>query len=346
MDQRVPYKRPQRLRRFVFTLNNWTQEEYNHLVSPAVTAKVRWMIVAKETGAECGTPHLQGAVVLLTQMAFSTVKTLLGSPRFRLENMNGTPDQSLVYCTKQDPHPFTYGQMPAQGKRNDLKDVCQLVLNGTTMRDLAANQDIGAVAIVKYHKGLTILRSLTVPPRSEPPAVYWIWGETGTGKTRSCFEFAEHMGEVWISGGGFKWFDGYDGQRSVLFDDFRSKGVSFNFLLRLIDRYPMRVEFKGGFVEWTPQFIFFTAPKHPDSMFASRLEHQPEDIRQLHRRISGIFELPREGKEWAFEQARILEMQGTVPTDVVEPILLADTVPFAWEDDSMSFDADDYLKDI
>lgn len=297
-----PYRRPQnRLTRFVFTLNNWTQEEYLLLTSAAVTAKMRWMIIAKEVG-EQETPHLQGAAVLKTQTAFSTVKTLLGSPRIHLEVMHGSPEQSLAYCSKQDSNPFVFGKLPTQGKRTDLALVAEKVREGATLRDLAKDGE-GAVAVVKFHKGLTVLRSLTRPKRdpSKPPIIVWVHGPTGVGKTRSCFELGSKLGDVWISSGGLRWFDGYDGQRCAIFDDFRAKGVSFHFLLRITDRYPMQVEFKGGFVEWTPEFIFFTAPSHPDTMFAKRKEHVPEDIAQLNRRISHIFEFPNDRE--AFEQA-------------------------------------------
>lgn len=56
-----------RLRRIVFTLNNWTQEEYDWLTTTLPTLpqpKVTWMIVGKEVAPETGTPHLQGMHLL------------------------------------------------------------------------------------------------------------------------------------------------------------------------------------------------------------------------------------------------------------------------------------------
>lgn len=46
-----------RYSRFCFTLNNWTQEEYEDLTS----RQVKWMVIGKEVG-DNGTPHLQGCV--------------------------------------------------------------------------------------------------------------------------------------------------------------------------------------------------------------------------------------------------------------------------------------------
>lgn len=288
----TPYQRPPRGTRYVFTLNNWTQTEYTLLTSTAVTALMKWMVVAKETGVN-NTPHLQGAFILITQTAFSTVKRLGGFGRAHLEMMRGSPQDSLAYCSKQDSAPFVYGILPTPGKRNDLKEVASKIIGGAKITDLTTEVD-DAVCVIKFHKGLTILRSLVRPPRSGPPKVFWIHGETGVGKTRCCFEWGNRMGDVWISSGGLRWFDGYDGQETVIFDDFRTKGVQFSFLLRILDRYPMSVEFKGGFVGWNPKYIFITAPEHPQVMFSQRKAHIPEDYRQLERRISHIFFLPND----------------------------------------------------
>lgn len=291
---RTPYARPSRagtmLRRFVFTLNNWTQEEYEKIKN----MKCQWMIIGKEVG-EQGTPHLQGACILGSQMSFSQVKTLIGS-RAHIASMAGTPEQNIAYCSKEDLEPFVKGTLPTQGKRTDLHSVTERVLAGESLRSLAQDEDIGAIAIVKFHKGLTILRSLTRPPRTGPPKVFWLHGSTGTGKTRSCFDAGKLLvptiDDIWISSGGLRWFDGYDGQPVAILDDFRSKHVvNFAFLLRLLDRYPFDVEFKGGFVKWTASTIFITCPDPPDVCFAKRLEHVPEDIAQLHRRITKVFDM-------------------------------------------------------
>lgn len=312
---RTPYARrtQQRLSRFVFTLPNWTQEEYEKIISIPCT----WMVVGKEISPETGTPHLQGACILGKQIAFSTLKTLIGS-RCHLESMNGKPEDSLVYCSKEDSAPFVKGTLPTPGKRNDIHVAAERILAGESIRDLARDVDVGAVAVIKFHKGLTVLRSLVQPKRDAPPKVIWLHGPTGTGKTRCAFESGTRLagsdGDVWISSGGLRWFDGYDGQPVAIFDDFRAKDVKFAFLLRILDRYPMSVEFKGGFVNWCPKYIFITCPDTPELCFATRQQYKPEDINQLKRRITQVIGITNElGEE---ERGRvistILELCGTV----------------------------------
>jgi len=232
-----------------------------------------------------------GACILGKQMSFSTLKTLTGFRRAHLERMNGKPEDSRAYCSKQDLHPFEIGTLPSPGKRNDLQVVATRILEGATIRDVALDADVGAVAVVKFHKGLTVLRSLSRPDRTDFPKIFWIFGPTGTGKTKCSFLSGSSLApggadDVWISSGGLRWFDGYDGQHVAIFDDFRAKHVtSFAFFLRLLDRYPVSVEFKGGFVKFNPAVLFITCPYDPDECFATRKQHVPEDVEQLKRRI-------------------------------------------------------------
>lgn len=277
--------RERRFHRFVFTINNWTTEELDWLTTQF---KPKWMIIGKE-GLETTTPHLQCACILVNATTMSALKNKQGFRRAHIEMMGGKPIDSMVYCSKEDTTPYIYGVLPAQGKRNDLHEITDRIRNGESLRDLAKD-DVGAVAIVKYHKGLTILRSLSVSPRDPkyPPTVVWLYGKTGTSKTRCSTQLGRLYGEVWMSSGGLRWFDGYDGQFTAIIDDFRSKQVQFSFLLRLLDRYPMTVEFKGGHVNWAPKLIFITSNKKPEKCFLMRNEHIPEDIEQLKRRITKV----------------------------------------------------------
>lgn len=285
----------QRLRRFVFTLNNYTPQEYIWLTKTFVQAyNPSWLIVGKEVG-ENGTRHLQGACILGGQRTFSTVKMWPGFRRAHLETMRGQPLDSKTYCSKEDSQPFEFGTLPTPGKRTDLLVAVEAINEGESLRDMAMGEH--GVAVVKFFKGLTVLRSLRSPPRdpSVPPRIYWIHGPTGSGKTRRCFELGSAYAgpsDVWISNGSLQWFDGYDGQRVVIIDDFRAKGTKFEFILRLLDRYPFSVPFKGGFVNWAPEIIFVTTPHDVRTTFEARFKYRPEDIGQLERRILQTFELP------------------------------------------------------
>lgn len=135
---------------------------------------------------------------------------------------------------------------------------------------------------VKHHKGFEKLITEYDLTERIAPTVIWIYGPTGTGKTRYVFD-REDLNDLWLASVNLQWFDGYTGQQAVLIDDFRGNFCSFHSLLRYLDRYPMRVPVKGGFTVWKPTRIYITSSKHPSSIY-----NVDEDVNQLLRRIDQI----------------------------------------------------------
>lgn len=82
------------LRRVVFTLNNYTQDELTTLLQDL--GKHQY-IIGKEVG-ESGTPHLQGYIEFATPVKFRTIKKIL--PRAHLEKAKGNKQQNIDYCSK------------------------------------------------------------------------------------------------------------------------------------------------------------------------------------------------------------------------------------------------------
>lgn len=56
------------------------------------------------------------------------------------------------------------------------------------------------------------------------------------------------------------WWEGYVGQECVIIDEFYG-WIQYDFLLRLLDRYPLRVEVKGGSVNMSATKFVFTSNK-------------------------------------------------------------------------------------
>lgn len=289
------------LSRFVFTLNNWTALEYEWLKA----FDCKWMIIGKEVGAS-GTPHLQGAVVLNTRRQFNSLKKMIGFARAHIEPMLGTPEDSVKYCSKEDKNPFMKGAVEP-GKRNDIHDAINKLKAAVSITDLVLKDDEFAATFVKYPNGLTEYRNKLEHKRTGPPVVFWIYGDTGTGKTRSSVEWAEQRGlDYWMSLGGLQWFNGYDGEPVVILDDFRTGHCKFSFLLRLLDRYRFSVPYKGGFRNWAPKYIFVTAPLPPREMFDLKKEG---DIQQLERRITHMVQSPIDLQQLNERSADLLDRE-------------------------------------
>lgn len=113
--------------------------------------------------------------------------------------------------------------------------------------------------------------------RSTKPIVIWIHGPTGTGKSAMAHKLAP---DAWWTAKTLKWWDGYDAHANVVIDDFRADYCTFHELLRILDRYPYRVETKGGSRQLLANLIVVTSPFPPEHVYRER-----EDIGQLLRRI-------------------------------------------------------------
>lgn len=325
LSDRMSVERPTRSRvqnrgrAVVFTLNNYTDDEVN-AIKDSSDIHYKWIIFGKEVG-ENGTPHLQGAfsVASPNPVAYSTMHSWPGMARAHYQPMWGNYQQQLDYCSKGSmphalynslkkdrdrllAHPaygvdadvFIAGAPPEPGKSNALRLATDKLIAGSSVAELARDPEMAPV-VARYPKGLTLISDSNDTPRTEPPCVLWFYGKTGTGKTRCAVEFADVLGKpYWLSSGNsstgscLRWFDGYSREPVVILDDFRPKGVSFNFLLRLFDRYPMRVECKLGSFQWKPTHIIITAPYHPKDIFETRNKYLPEDIAQLLRRITKV----------------------------------------------------------
>lgn len=107
-----------RAKNWCFTLNNWTEDEAEHLRSVCAPL-CSYLVFGREVGAN-GTRHLQGYVAFNAAVRHTTAKNRLGN-RCHIEVTRGTPEQAATYC-KKDGDYEEFGELPIlrQGKRSDL----------------------------------------------------------------------------------------------------------------------------------------------------------------------------------------------------------------------------------
>lgn len=110
-----------RAKNWCFTLNNYTEEEYNDIIN----WNTQYLVVGKEVGQE-GTKHLQGYVQLLKQVRLTSVRKM--SVRAHWEVSRGTPDQASEYCKKEKDF-FENGTMVKQGTPRNLDGMLKDVID-------------------------------------------------------------------------------------------------------------------------------------------------------------------------------------------------------------------------
>lgn len=267
---------PSQSKHWCFTLNNYNDAHVTQLENLGASSEVAYLVFGREIG-ENETPHLQGFVSFAKKKVFNSARRLL-SEQAHLEVARGTPEQASTYCKKEGDFQ-EFGVLPGgRGSRTDLASVVEEIKKGASYREVTENHPS---AVVRYGSGLLRLKQHFRPtPRNAPPEILVLWGPTGSGKTRRVWEFAQPEA-LWVHPGD-RWFDGYDGHPSVLFDDFDGSWFKLSYLLKLLDRYQFQVPVKGGYVWWNPTHIFITSNIEPQEWFPSaNEEHQKALKRRL-----------------------------------------------------------------
>lgn len=259
-----------RARRWCLTLNNYTCEEYETLLKHPCPYKV----LGREVGKE-GTPHIQGYMEFKTAMRFNAVRKL--SMRAHWETAH-KPEKAAEYCKKEKN--FIEEGTPSwkrSGYRTDL-EATRAVAAEDGMRGIvgtASFQQIRCAEVyLKYCEEI----------RDWKPYVRWYWGPAGCGKSRKARENYEGM-DLFTKNTATKWWEGYDRHEAVIIDDFRPTWWRLTEMLRILDRYECRIEYKGGSRQLVAKHITITSDRHPRDCYI-----QADVGGQLLRRIDEIVE--------------------------------------------------------
>nr|AZA07506.1 replication protein [Bat circovirus] len=251
-------------KRWVFTLNNPTDEEEHKIMSLDMDM-FDYFVCGREAMQEGRTPHLQGFVNFAKKKTFNQMKKLFGA-RCHYEHAKGTDHQNQEYCTKEGDTLIEVGAPRRKGKRTDLDTAVSTALEAGSLVRVAQEHP---VQYVRYHRGLAELLKVAgkVKERDWKTAVHVIVGPPGCGKSKWAAQFADKSDTYWKPSRN-KWWDGYRGQDVVVLDDFYG-WLPWDDLLRLCDRYPLTVETKGSTVPFLARTILITSNKVPQEWYSS-----------------------------------------------------------------------------
>lgn len=262
-----------------FTLNNYTVELKETLLKLVEDGTISYAMFGEEVG-ERGTPHLQGHLELPKRLRLSQLKRVLGN-QYHLEVRRGSFEASEEYCSKEGTEVTRVGRRVSKGSgaRTDLEHLRVALVQGMPLVEIS-NEFFASY--IRYRRSIVAFKNLHAKKRNWVTSVIVYHGKTGTGKTRAVYDNATSLSNVWVYPGN-GWFDGYEGQPVVLFDDFHGGEFKLPYLLKLLDRYPMQVPVKGDFVSWVPEEIYITSNINPINWFP-HANH--EHVLALFRRIT------------------------------------------------------------
>lgn len=246
-----------------------------------------------ERGESTGALHWQFFVYFTKKRSLGGVRDALVSwlgdhaSSTHMERCRGTLDQCIAYVTKDDTRvgfSFTYGTKPVVYRSGR-----ELLAHFRTGARLDPSDPSWDDVLLRFTRSrLAELCSLVVP-RSRDPSIAPVcevhYGPPGTGKSRAVFQ-SFPSAYIKLSG---KWWDHYNGESTVILDDFDGSFLSFGDFKRYIDRYPCLMEIKGGVVPLLATHWIITTNVYPSHWWSKKVTGQ-DGRDAIWRRISSVVE--------------------------------------------------------
>ncbi len=281
--------------KWVFTWNNPTD-----LTLMGQMPGIHYLVCQYEVGTS-GTPHVQGYVHFRPAKRFSAVRRLLdGLARWMPAVRNAV--FNTAYCSKccddykvldhvcRDQRlagPWVIGVQPMGNGHSPRVNYLNLKDDLDDGMDLKGASHAHFELYLRHGKAIQQYRLQQMEPRDFKTTVIFLYGPANSGKTY----FVQSMDEHYFRKPFSHWFDGYDGQETVLYDDFLSTNYgSISGHLAAFDSYTYQPKVHFGFCQWRPRVIFLTSNLSPDQLFPQLQNNNPELVQAFWSRIEFIVE--------------------------------------------------------
>lgn len=270
-------------KRWIFTLNNPSGTIDADIVTWYEDSSLADLVVYQHEVGESGTPHLQGLVVFKARTRLAGCKRFLDTAHW--EPMRGQLQQAIDYCTKEDTRdplyePITLGHVEScQGRRSDLAEIKEKLDAGAKETEIA-DEHFGDW--VRYHRSFREYKRMKVTPRDFKTEVTIVVGPTGTGK--STYANGVSAPDDTFFKQNSQWWDGYDGQETVVLDDFYG-WIKYDEMLRLMDRYPLLVQTKGGQTQFLAKRMIITSNAMPLAWYSKIFSDSRMSLPAFIRRV-------------------------------------------------------------
>lgn len=266
----------------------WVFTDFTMDADTLRATQCRYIVFGREIAPTTGRLHHQGFVYFDNVIGRATVQERLGVGKCWCNPMYSTPDACIKYC-KKDGDSFEQGDRPAQGKKCNKEEVKEYAMGAKPIRQILDDTQASMHCI----RSLETMYRYYEAPRNWKTDVYWFWGTPEAGKSRMARAHAVSTygeGCYYEATETSQWFDGYDAHPVIIIDDFTESWISWKGLLRLTDRYGVRLPYKGGFRQCLAKAIYFTCITKPADSFPSLSYSEP--ITQFLRRLTHEVEVP------------------------------------------------------
>ncbi len=264
---------------------NYTEGQIKRVAVWLETAECIGISGGKEICPDTGKPHIQGYV----RLGKSVRKTHFykvagpdanGNTKFWMQKASADWADNAKYTSK-DENVIWHKTPPEseQGIRNELTEFREAIKRGADDAELFEKH---LNTLAKYPRLESRLKQSYLKEQTRPfrdVKVHVRWGAAGTGKSRMPYEEGAFKWNNYEDG----WWDGYDGEKIILIDDFYG-GIKYTKFLTILDGYQELLKVKGGFVYAQWDTVYITSNKPPEEWYAHGMTPA------LERRITTITE--------------------------------------------------------
>lgn len=309
-------------RKWQITINNPLDKGYTHdfireqfkLIKPVI-----YWCLSDEIG-ENQTYHTHVFIACSSAVRFSTIRNKFEGAHF--EMAKGTAQQNREYVFKEgkwtndkkedtnlkDTHE-EYGECPLerQGQRNDIHDLYDMIKQGSSDFEIIEENPNYLLNIEKVDRARQIVREEEFKNKFRKLHVQYLYGETGSGKTRFVMEKYGYSNVFRVTD--YKHpFDSYKGQDVVIFEEFRSS-LKIQDLLNYLDGYPLELpcRYANKIACFTKVYLITNIPF--EEQFKNVQYANPETWNAFKRRIHEIYHFEKDTptvKEDYFDQLSLL----------------------------------------
>lgn len=289
-------------RKWLLTINNPDKLGYNNEYIIDVLKKwtsITYYCLSDEIGLECGTPHKHLFLYAPNGIRFSTLLKRFKGAHFDIAN--GTCLHNRNYVFKEDKwlndkkadtndrnSHIEFGELPIerQGKRNDMDDLYDMIISGMSDAEIIAECPEFMTHFDKIDKVRQSNLFDKFKDKWRDLEVVYIYGETGSGKTRDIMENYGYSNVYRVCN--YKNpFDNYKGQDVIVFEEFRSS-LYCGDMLKYLDGYPVELpcRYNDKCACFTKVFICTNIPLK--SQYKELQKTEKETFNAFLRRINKI----------------------------------------------------------
>lgn len=296
-------------RKYQLTINNPLKHGYSHDVLKqqlnSFSSIIYWCM-CDEIGKEEQTHHTHIYVVFKNAVMFETLqKRFYGA---HIEKVLGSNQENYDYIRKQgkwvnDEKGETnladtfeeFGELPSdrQAGEKETTLIYEMIKQGASNYDILECFPNAMNRLDKIERTRQTYISEKYKNEFRKLEVTYIFGKTGTGKTRSVMEEYGYENVYRVTNYQHP-FDGYKGQDVILFDEFRSN-LPISDMLIYLDGYPVDLPCRYANKEARYTKVFFCSNIPFEQQYVNIQHDQPTTWNAFKRRFTESYEVIENG---------------------------------------------------